>query len=183
MNAEETRAAPPQTNDIVSRDALSERSSAAPATIVTRVRIDAPREQVWRGLAFYEQIADPPPWYLRLILPVPLGTHGEKAKVGGLVTCLYERGHLIKRITRIEEGFHYGFEVSEQKLEVAGVRLHGGSYSLRELTSEWTEVAVTTRYTSPRRPRRIARMLEAAACHLFHRHLVASILRALPRSS
>jgi len=55
--------------------------------------------------------------------------------------------------------------------------LSGGSYSLRERPDGRTEVAVTTRYTQGRRPAWFWRPVEAAVCHLFHRHLLAAVRR------
>ena len=92
----------------------------------------APPERVWKGLVFYEELGGRPPWHLRLLLPVPIGTEGKVSAVGDEATCLYEGGHLLKRITRIEQGDLYEFEVAEQALSVGGgMRLSGGRYTLR----------------------------------------------------
>ena len=142
------------------------------------MRFQASAARVWNGLLFYEQIEERPPWLLRLLLPLPIRTEGTKSKVGDDVRCAYERGHLLKRITRIEWGRHYGFEVVEQHLAVGrGLTLSGGCYTLRALPDGATEVAVTTRYLSPRRPGLVWRPIEAAVCHLFHRHLLSAMRR------
>ena len=92
----------------------------------------APPERVWNGLVFYEELGGRPPWHLRLLLPVPIGTEGKVSAVGDEATCLYEGGHLLKRITKIEQGDLYEFEVAEQALSVGGgMRLSGGRYTLR----------------------------------------------------
>src|SRR5664279_6210822 len=141
------------------------------AAIVTRMNFAASPEQVWSGLMFYEQIEEPPPLYLRLLLPLPIRTEGAKSAVGDQATCLYEGGHLLKRVTRIDPLRHYGFEVVEQNLSVGGgLLLSGGCYTLRELPSRRTELAVTTRYTSHKRPVWLWRPIEGIVCHLFHRH-------------
>ena len=77
-------------------------------------------EQVWGGLMFYEQIEEPPPLHLRLLLPMPIRTEGSKSAVGDEAMCLYEGGHLLKRVTQIDPCRHYGFEVVEQNLAVGG---------------------------------------------------------------
>jgi hypothetical protein len=93
--------------------------------------------------------------------------------VGDVALCLYEGGHLRKRVTHIEPCRYYGFEVVEQHLAVGnGLLLTGGCYTLRELPSRGTEVAVATRYVSRKRPEWLWKPIEAAVCHLFHRHLL-----------
>jgi hypothetical protein len=162
----------------ISADPASGASAAArhAASIVTRMRFAASRAQLWGGLMFYEQIETRPPLHLRLLLPLPIRTEKSKAKVGDEVVCWYEGGHLLKRITQIDVGYHYAFEVAAQNLAIgAGLALSGGCYSLRELPSGDTEVAVTTRYTSIRRPRWLWQPIEAAVCHLFHRHLLSAM--------
>jgi hypothetical protein len=150
------------------------------SSIVTRMNFDASPEQVWKGLLFYEEIGRPPPTHLRLLLPVPIRTEGKVSEVGGEAMCLYEGGHLLKRVTRIERGHFYEFEVAEQALTVGGgMRLSGGRYTLRELPDGLTEVAVETRYTSTKWPRWFWRPLERMVCHWFHRYLLGSMRRAI----
>jgi hypothetical protein len=140
----------------------------------------ASAEQVWDGLLFYEEIGGRPPTYLRLLLPVPIRTDGKVSEVGGEAMCLYEGGHLLKRVTRIEPGHFYEFEVAEQALSVGGgMRLSGGRYTLHELADESTEVAVETRYTSTKWPRWFWRPLERLVCHWFHRYLLGSMRRKI----
>src|ERR1700690_2142193 len=140
--------------------------------------------QLWRSLMFYEQIDEPPPWYLRLLLPRPIRTEGEKSAVGDEALCLYEGGHLVKRVTQIDPGQRVEFAVVEQQLAVgAAIQLSGGSYALREIGGGRTELKVVTRYTGGRHPRWAWRALEAAFCHLFHRHLLTSIGRKAEKSA
>lgn len=148
------------------------------ASVVTRMVFAAPAERVWKGLVFYEALGERPPLHLRLLLPVPIGTEGKVSAVGDEATCLYEGGHLLKRITRIEQGDLYEFEVAEQALSVGGgMRLSGGRYTLRGLPDGQTEVAVETRYVSRKWPRWFWRPLEKMVCHLFHRYLLGSMRR------
>ena len=154
-------------------------ATAQPSTaIVTRMNFAASSEQVWQGLMFYEQIEEPPPLHLRLLLPLPIRTEGSKSAVGDEAMCLYRGGHLVKRVTEIDPCRHYGFEVVEQNLAIGrGLTLSGGCYTLRELPRGRTEVAVTTRYASRERPGWLWKPIEATVCHLFHRHLLAAIRR------
>ncbi len=152
--------------------------SAQRASVVTRMVFAAPPAQVWDGLVFYEELGGRPPWHLRLLLPVPIRTEGKVSAVGDEATCLYEGGHLLKRITKIEKGDLYEFEVAEQALSVGGgMRLSGGRYTLRGLPDGQTEVSVETRYLSRKRPRWFWRPLEKMVCHLFHRYLLGTMRR------
>ncbi len=149
---------------------------ASYTSVVTRGKIAASATRVWHNLMFYEQIEDSPPLHLRLLLPLPIRTDGSKLAVDAQARCLYEGGHLLKRVTRIEPSRLYEFAVVEQQLTLPrGVLLRGGSYTLRELSGHRTELAVTTRYVSERGPRWLWRPIEALVCHLFHRHLLAAI--------
>ncbi len=147
-------------------------------SIVTKMKFAAAPEQVWRGLLFYEQLEERPPLLLRLLLPIPVATEGTKSQVGDEVKCVYACGHLVKRITSIEPNRHYGFDVVEQTLSIGGgLALTGGCYTLRELASGATEVGVTTRYVSGRRPGWLLWPIVATACHMFHRHLLSTMRR------
>jgi hypothetical protein len=128
---------------------------------------------------FYEQIDQRPPWYLRLLLPVPIRTEGSKAAVGDEALCLYVGGHLVKRVTRVEQSALYAFAVIEQKLDVGGIVLSDGEYSLRARFDGGTDVTVTTRYASTRRPRWLWRPIEGLVCHAFHHHILRAMRRAI----
>ena len=148
-------------------------------SIVTRMKFGVLPEQAWHALMFYEQIVQRPPLYLRLLLPQPIRTEGRNAAVGDEARCLYVGGHLLKRVTQMERARRYEFEVVEQHLALgAGVRLAGGSYTLSEVPGGRTEVALNTRYISPKRPRWLWKWAEAALCHMFHRHILEAMRRS-----
>jgi hypothetical protein len=163
-------------------DDLSEPANAAtqPVSVVTRMVFAAPPERVWKGLVFYEELGGRPPLHLRLLLPVPIRNVGKVSDVGDEATCLYEGGHLLKRITKIEKGDLYEFEVAEQALSVGGgMRLSGGRYTLRGLSDGQTEVSVETRYLSRKWPRWFWKPLEKMVCHMFHRYLLGTMRRQI----
>ncbi|MGH9440658.1 MAG: hypothetical protein ACRD16_00120 [Thermoanaerobaculia bacterium] len=152
-------------------------------SIVTRMELAASPESTWIGLIFFEQIAQPPPLLLRLLLPRPIGSKGEKSRVGDEAVCLYRTGHLRKRVTHVEPGRSYGFEVVEQSLAVGGgIRLSGGRYSLREIPGGSTEIKLETRYVGFRRPRWVWNAIEETVCHRFHRHILRAIRQNLGAS-
>ena len=148
-------------------------------SIVTVMRVRASPRQVWDRLTFYEQIPLPPPIHLRLLLPAPLRAEGRWSAVGDETKCVYDKGHLLKRVTRIDPWRHYGFDVVEQELAIGrGIRLTGGSYTLLELPDGSTRIGLETRYVSSLRPRMLRRF-EAAVCHAFHRHILGAMRREL----
>jgi hypothetical protein len=154
--------------------------NTTPHHVATQMTFIASPDEVWRRLMFYEQIEPRPPIHLRLLLPEPIRALGRKSTVGDVAQCLYHGGHLIKRVTQIDPGRRYAFEVDEQALDIrGGVKLSGGEYRLEELERDRTQVTLTTRYLSPRRPRWFWTPIEAAVCHSFHRH----ILRAMRRNA
>ena len=162
--------------------ALGESAAAVAqaSSVMTRMSFAASPTQVWQGLKFYEEIDERPPLHLRLLLPVPIRSEGRISEVGGEAECLYEGGHLLKRITRIQRGQLYEFEVAEQELSVGrGMRLLGGRYTLRELPDGRTEVALQTRYVSTNWPRWFWKPLERLVCHWFHRYLLGSMRRTI----
>jgi hypothetical protein len=161
----------------------SGRRAGVPTSIVTGMRFRASPRQVWDRLTFYEQIRLSPPIYLRLLLPAPLRTEGRGAAVGDETKCVYDKGHLLKRVTRIDPWRHYGFDVVEQKLAVGrGIRLTGGSYTFLELPDGSTRIRLETRYVSSVRSL-ILRRIEAAVCHAFHRHILGAMRRELESQS
>lgn len=154
-------------------------SDPIPETVVTtRLTFAAPPARAWDTLMFYEQLESRPPLHLRLLLPVPIRTEGSKEKVGDEALCLYEGGNLIKRVTAVDPGRHYGFSVVKQDLDVGGgMRLSGGAYTLTAMPDGRTEVEAVTRYTSPKRPRWLWEPVEATVCHMFHRHILREMRR------
>ena len=169
----------PETDSFAPED-LSEvaEETAQPAIVATSMTFEASRERAWNSLLFYEELERRPPLHLRLLLPVPIRTEGDKKRVGGEAMCLYQDGHLVKRTTRIVEGQLYEFEVAEQALVLGGsMRLSGGRYILRDAGPGLTEVSVETRYTSSKWPRWFWRPAEKLVCHMFHRFLLRSIRR------
>ena len=168
------------TTDAIQNIVDSAAIASRPVSVVTRMIFNAPPDRVWQGLVFYEEVDGKPPLHLRLLLPVPIRNVGQVSKVGDEVTCLYETGHLLKRITNIETGTLYEFEVAEQTLSIgAGMRLLGGYYTLHSRPDGQTEVSVATHYFSPRWPRWLWTPLEKMVCHWFHRYLLTSMRRQI----
>lgn len=169
MNTQPTAIPPPDLLDL---------DPSQPDAVATSMRIAVSRASVWERLMFYEQLDQRPPLHLRLLLPVPIRTIGEKSHVGDEARCLYEGGHLIKRITEVEPEHLYAFDVIEQSLPIGGgMTLVGGAYRLDDQPLGATVVTLSTRYISARRPRWLWRPIEAAVCHSFHRHILGAIRR------
>ena len=134
---------------------------------------------IWQTLLFYEEVSAAPPFFLRWLLPAPLGTAGSKSTVGSEVKCRYAGGHLLKRVSAIVEMRRFAFDVIEQNLALRGVRVLGGEYNLHAVAPARTRVTLSTRYASPHRPDWVFARLEAAVCHCFHRHLLGAMRQNL----
>ena len=146
------------------------------ALVVTCRDFLAAPEAVWKALMFYEEVTERAPFFLRSLLPTPIGSEGCKSEVGSEVRCRYLKGNILKRVTRIVHGRSYSFDVVEQNLTLHGrIRVLGGDYLLYELAPNRTRVTLSTRYESPNQPRWLFGALEATVCHSFHRHILTAM--------
>jgi hypothetical protein len=144
-------------------------------SVTTRLELDLPPGQVWDMLRFYEEIPTRPPALLRLALPTPRRSEGQKGQPGALIHCTYEGGYLVKRITVADRPRLLRFEVVEQHLGIDHcLSLGGGSYEVRE-REKGCEVLLTTAYRGHLRPRFLWRPLERALAHAVHRHILGGI--------
>ena len=164
---------------LASRVGLLFPRNARSEAVETALHLNATPEEVWRGILFYEEVPRRPLWFLRVFLPRPIRTDGEKSRVGAIVRCTYEGGHLLKRITAVEPARLVRFDVLEQRLGVEGcVSMSRGSYEIRA-TEQGSDVVLTTHYRSHLRPRRLWRPLERCLAHRLHRHILDGMRIAL----
>ena len=120
--------------------------NAATDVVATSVLFHASPETVWQRMLLYEDVPTHPPLLLRVLLPRPVRTIGDKTRVGAAVQCTYDGGHLVKRILAVEPPHLVQFEVIEQRLGIEGcVTTLGGSYQIRPC-SDQTEIVLTTNY-------------------------------------
>lgn len=147
--------------------------------VETRAYFDASPEEVWNRIMFYEEVPGPPPFLLRLLLPIPMRTLGEKGRLGALVQCTYRGGDLTKRITVAEAPNLLRFEVAEQRLGIEDwVLALGGSYEIRRHRGG-AEVVLTTSYKACLGPRFVWRPVENFLAGQLHRHILGGISAAL----
>jgi hypothetical protein len=153
-------------------------------TVATRVHLRAGPEAVWNRVVFYEEVPGTPPFLLRALLPRPLGTDGDKTRVGARIRCVYRESDLIKRITLVEPARLLEFEVVEQNLGIEGcVLTQGGSYQFFPC-GDGTDVVLVTEYRAFLHPRHLWRPLEALLVRSLHRHILGAVSAALlPASS
>ena len=150
--------------------------------VTTRIRLDAPPEAVWKVLRFYEEIPNRPGPFLSALLPLPVRSEGEKTRVGASIRCIYEGGHLVKRITVSEPPHLLRFEVLEQNLGIENsVSMGEGSYEIQPREGG-SEVLLTTQYVGHLRPRFLFRPVERMLAHHVHRHILEG-MRTLLRTA
>ncbi|MGH9823469.1 MAG: hypothetical protein ACREDR_09485 [Blastocatellia bacterium] len=143
--------------------------------VATTICFDSPPEVLWRGILFYEEVPFRPPFVLRLFLPHPVRTSGDKTRVGTTILCVYTTGGLAKTITAVEPPNLVRFEVVEQRLGIeACITTLGGSYHIRA-RGDGCEVVLTTHYRGHLRPRNLWRPLERFLAHRVHRYILSGM--------
>jgi len=143
--------------------------------VTTTVDLDVLSARVWEMLKFYEEVPTRPSALLRLVLPTPERSEGQKARPGALIRCRYEGGYLVKRITVADQPHLLRFEVLEQHLGIENcLSLGEGSYEIQERGTGCV-VLLTTAYRGHLRPRFLWRPLERALAHAVHRHILGGI--------
>jgi hypothetical protein len=141
-------------------------------SVVTKLHFAASPESVWKGMLFYEEVPGLPSPLLRMFLPAPVSTRGEKTRVGSIIECTYDKGYLEKVITTVERARTVQFDVLVQRLGVEDcISMQDGGYEIRP-GAIGTDVALTTRYRGHLRPRWLWRPLERFLAHRLHRHIL-----------
>jgi hypothetical protein len=144
-----------------------------PESISTSQVIGASPARAWDAVVFYEEVRHLPPWILRIGLAHPLYTIGQSRHVGDVKTCVYNKGHITKRITEAEPGRLLAFDVIEQDIGYGrDVRLIGGSFWFEPSGEAGTRVTLTTTYEPLLTPRWCWRPFEALAVHTLHGHVL-----------
>jgi hypothetical protein len=143
------------------------------ATIRTDLSIHATPAEAWDAVMFFEEVEQPPPWLLEFSLPKPLGSEGRKDRVGELVRCQYDRGYIVKRISRVEPGRLLEFDVVEQRLHMEhNVTLRDGSFRIERLADGTSRVVLTTRYERHLAPGSVWRPIEKEVVQTMHMHIL-----------
>jgi hypothetical protein len=153
---------------------LFPRNSSSDA-VATSLHFDVSPETVWQGILLYEDVPQRPPFLLRVLLPYPVHTVGDKTRVGSTVHCTYSKGALEKRITVVEPPHLVKFEITEQHLAIeACITALGGSYEIRPRGNK-TEAVLITNYRGHLRPRALWRPFERYFTHLLHWHILGGM--------
>jgi hypothetical protein len=141
-------------------------------TVRTVTHLSASPEDVYRKMLFYEEVPAQPNSLLRMLLPMPVRTRGDKKTPGSKVECMYDDGYLEKVIRVVDPGRRVHFDVIEQKLGIeASVSMIGGSYEL-DPDGNGTRITLSTSYHGHLRPRWLWRPLEHYLAHRVHRHIL-----------
>ena len=160
-------------------------ASGGPAvieTVKTTLVVTATPDQAYDAWLFYEDVTHRPPWLLRLGLPTPRRTLGRIRVPGDVQICVYSRGRLVKRATRVVPGRELAFEViAQEHVEDRSIRLIDGGFTFESLGSggsggsgatAQTRVTLTTRYEPLLTPRWMWRSIEHATAGAMHRHVL-----------
>lgn len=146
-------------------------------SVSTTIDYPGSMDQAWRALVTYEEVTHRPPWLLRVLLPQPVGTTGDKTQVGAMIACRYREGSLFKRIEIADAPEYLQFEVLEQRLGIERwILARGGSYEIRASGKGLTcRITLVTDYCGRLRPRWLWRRIEEYVAHRFHRHVLAGM--------
>jgi len=163
-------------NWLFARKAVSE-------AVATRVHFNASPAAIWNHIMFYEEVPGRAPLLLRVLLPRPVRTEGDKTRVGAMVRCAYMGGDLVKRITAVEPPHSLQFEVIDQRLGIESCVLTlGGSYQIHSC-GDATDVVLVTNYRAYLHPRYLWRPLEALLVKQLHTHILRGVSGAVvPRN-
>lgn len=146
--------------------------AASNELISTHLSLPADPETVWGRIVLFEEVVGRPSLLLRLFMPHPVRTDGEKSRVGALVRCVYEGGDLVKRMIAVEPPYRMVFDVIEQRLGIEGcVVVQRGSYEI-DRNGKGSDVILTTQYRAFLHPRRLWRPLEEMVGHRLHLHIL-----------
>jgi hypothetical protein len=150
--------------------------------VSTSATFDAAAGDAWDSVLFYEEVTHRPPFLLTLALPRPIRAEGRRAVVGDEQRCVYDRGHLIKRITRLDPPRLLAFDVVEQHVHFEhDVELRDGSFIVQPLGDHQARVVLTTRYRRLLRPRWLWEPIEHTVIHTLHEHVLEGMRRRAER--
>ncbi len=143
--------------------------------------IAATPAECWDAIIYFEDVKHEPPLILRVGLARPLYTVGSAKSVGDTKLCVYNKGHITKRVTQAEPGRVLAFDVVDQHIGYErDVRLLRGSFTLLP-SPGGTRVTLTTEYQPLLAPRFCWRPAEWLAVHVLHAHVLEGMkLKAKP---
>jgi hypothetical protein len=147
--------------------------------VTTKVHFNASPEALWNHIMFYEELLGQPPFLLRVLLPHPVRSEGDKTHVGATVRCEYRGGDLVKRITAVKRHHFLQFEVIEQRLGIEDcVMAVNGSYEISR-SGGGSELVLTTNYRAYLRPSWAWRPLEKLLVGQLHRYILDGMLASV----
>lgn len=151
------------------------RTAAIESVSTTRV-LPMSVAEAWGRLAFYEDLPGDKPFLLRIAGPQPVRTIITRDEHGETRKCVYERGHITKRVTQKRPPTRLAFDVIDQQVgEERSVRIRNGRFEFESLSPEQTRVTLTTRYEPKLRPRICWRPLERWVTHSVHNHVLSGM--------
>ncbi len=149
-------------------------------TLANQFTVNTSVNQFWNNFMFYEDTGEEAPFLFAIGFPKPIKTIGSRNKVGDITTCVYNKGYLIKKITKINNMSYkklLQFSVLEQKnIEDRSIQLIGGSVNAVSISSKQTSVHYKTTYQPKLTPRWVWRPFEVATVNALHKHITQKVL-------
>ncbi|HYF14971.1 MAG TPA: hypothetical protein VD971_07870 [Phycisphaerales bacterium] len=145
-------------------------------TVTTQREVGVPAARAFAALQFYEEVHANPPWILRVGLARPLHVRRHPPAEGDVRTCVYNKGHITKRVDEVVAGRRLAFTVTDQQIGYErDVRLAGGSFEFEPVGPERCVVRLRTSYEGRLGPRFAWRWGEALAIRTLHNHVIDGI--------
>lgn len=148
--------------------------------VSTSATFQATPAAAWKAMVFYEQVKHEPPFLLKLSLPRPVSSEGDKSVVGARIRCTYQKGYLVKRITQVIPGRLLAFQVVEQRLHFEhDVKLLGGSFILEPVDDQHCRIVLTTDYERIIQPEWLWRPIEREVITTLHEFVLEGMRQRL----
>lgn len=160
-------------------EGLGLRENLPVETVLTVRNVPSHIGQAWDHLQFYEDTGSESTWLFMLGFPKPIRTEGIIENVGDITKCVYDKGYLVKRTTRVEKRnkkWLLEFDVIEQvNIEDKAIELMDGSFELNDLEGVATRLKLKTRYRPLMTPRWMWKPLEVITARSLHNHVIDKI--------
>jgi len=160
--------------------------------VVSVVEVDAPPETVWRHVATFREIPEPPAWFFRMGIAYPLRAVVAGEGVGALRRCEFSTGAFVEPITVWDAPRRLSFDVTDQPDPMrelspyralrpphldSAFRARRGEFRLAALPGGRTRLEGSTWYTLELAPGVYWRLWADVLVHAIHDRVLTHVKR------
>lgn len=163
--------------------------ASARSVVTSSITLPHSRAEVWRSLRHLDvRFAEPSPWSLEALLPVPVAIRGDGAELGGVRRVEFHNGTVVATVTRLEEerAYEIGLVLENPGREFFNhwIDLERSRFDLVDAGPVATRLVHATTYRPILFPRAVFEPLEQAFGGVIQQRLVevyaAEVLGARP---